>query len=77
VRRDENKKLMLDGDERLKGTKYLWLQNPATCQAQQPEPRHAQGNVLRTARAWAIKEAAMSLWDFTSWTRAKRAWLRW
>jgi len=78
VRRDENKKLMLDGDERLKGTKYLWLQNPANMSKRNSLSLDTlKGTVLRTARAWAIKEAAMSLWDFTSWTRAKRAWLRW
>jgi len=36
-----------------------------------------KGTILKTARAWAIKETAAELWDFTSWSRAKRAWLRW
>jgi len=78
VRREENKKLLLEGDERLKGSKYVWLQNPANMSETTSRSLDAlKGTVLRTARAWAIKEAAASLWDFSSWSRAKKAWLRW
>jgi transposase len=72
VRREENKKLLLAGDERLKGTRYLWLQNPTNMSASRSQALDAlKGGVLRTARAWAIKEAAMDLWDFRSWTGAR------
>ena len=33
--------------------------------------------MLRTARAWAMKETAMHLWSFDSLHAAKRAWKRW
>jgi len=32
---------------------------------------------LKTARAWAIKELAMSLWDYVSRTWAEKGWHRW
>lgn len=36
-----------------------------------------KGTVLKTARAWAIKEAAADLWIFNDWSMAKKAWLKW
>lgn len=78
VRRDENKKLLLEGDERLKGTKYLWLQNPTNMTENKTQALDAlKETVLRTARAWAIKESAMQLWAFGDWERARKAWMRW
>jgi transposase len=32
---------------------------------------------LKTARAWAIKEHARSLWDYVSPAWAKKAWKKW
>ena len=51
------------GDDRLKRTRYLWLANPTTMS----EERWAgfeslRESKLKTARAWAIKEAAMEVW---------------
>jgi transposase len=34
-------------------------------------------STLKTARAWSLKELAMSLWDYSSRGWAKRAWLAW
>jgi transposase len=34
-------------------------------------------STLKTARAWAIKEFAMSIWHYTSRTWAIKAWKRW
>ena len=65
VRRKENKALRAGGDERLKGTRYDWLRNPATMD---PEDRRAfaalRQSELKTARAWALKETAMSLYNY-------------
>lgn len=33
--------------------------------------------MLRTVRAWAIKEAPSDPWAFSSWSEAKNVWLRW
>ncbi|WP_445083863.1 transposase [Candidatus Vondammii sp. HM_W22] len=34
-------------------------------------------STLKTARAWAIKEFAMSLWHCASKTWARKGWERW
>ena len=78
VRRQENRTLLAEGDEQLKGTKYLWLRHPdrlseETWQAFEP----LRESALKTARAWAIKELAMSLWRYQTRGWARRAWLAW
>ena len=78
VRRQEHRALHGEGDEQLKKTKYLWLRNPdnfTTKAWERFEPlRHSS---LKTARAWAIKEFAMTLWTYRRRTWALRAWTRW
>src|SRR5437016_6359839 len=56
VRRREHKVLKAEGDERLKGTKYDWLRNPASMEGEQK--RELRKSELKTARAWALKETA-------------------
>jgi len=78
VRRQENRALLDTGDEQLKGTKYLWLRHPDRLSEdtwQDFEP--LRESALKTARAWAIKELAMSLWHYRSRGWARRAWLAW
>lgn len=81
VRRQEHKQLKGEGDETLKGTKYLWLRNPEKMKLK--DWRSLQGLkdcALRTARAWALKEFAMTLWEYVSrgWaTKAWKGWLSW
>jgi transposase len=78
VRRQENKTLLAQGDERLKGTKYLWLRHPNHFSKDRWavfEPLRT--GTLRTARAWAIKTLAMELWRYRHRTWARKAWLRW
>ncbi len=78
VRRQEHKVLHVDGDDTLKGTRFLWLQNP---EKMKKTTWAALGvlkdRALQTARAWAIKEFAMTLWDYVSRTWATKAWKRW
>jgi transposase len=65
VRRQENKDLRAQGDDRLKKTRYHWLRNPASID---PEHRRAfralRQSELKTARAWALKETAMNLYNY-------------
>jgi transposase len=66
VRRQGHKVLAARGDDRLKGTKHLWLAN----QENVPEWRREEFDAirqsnLRTGRAWAIKEALRQLWNYT------------
>lgn len=78
VRRGEHRELKSDGDDRLKGTKYLWLQNPEWMSSRSKAVFDAlRHQSLRTARAWAIKETAAELWGYFTRGWARRAWKRW
>jgi transposase len=76
VRRAEHRALTGEGDDRLKRTKYLWLQNPANMSEQQWKGEFAalRRSALKTARAWAVKEHAMTLWNYRTRGWARRAW---
>lgn len=64
VRRQENRELAAEGIDWLKGTKYQWLRNPDNfARSSWREFKDLRESVLKTARAWAIKEEAMCLWD--------------
>jgi transposase len=78
VRRQEHRDLHGEGNEQLKATKYFWLRNPDELTAEawkRFEPLRRSS--LKTARAWAIKEFAMTLWAYRSRGWARRAWQRW
>ena len=78
VRKQEHRQLRGEGDETLKRTKYLWLQNPAKMSEERWSRFQAlRSSSLRTARAWAMKEAAMQLWDYVRPSWARRAWKAW
>ena len=78
VRRSENKKLRRDDNDILVGTRYLWLTNPDHLSERRwldfAELRKSQ---LKTARAWALKETAMTLWDYNTRGWAEKAWKKW
>jgi transposase len=77
VRRKENQRLRAAGDDRLTGTRYDWLRNPA---AMEPADRKAfaalRRSGLKTARAWALKETAMVLFGY-QYERPARKHFRW
>jgi len=78
VRRQEHKALMGEGSDQLKGSKYDWLYNPKNMTRRQKRRFKAlRDSTLKTARAWAIKEFAMSLWYYRSKTWARKGWERW
>jgi transposase len=78
VRRREHKALMAVGDEQLKGSKYAWLTNPQNMTRKKKyEFKALRDSALKTARAWAIKELAMSLWHYTSKSWARKGWEQW
>lgn len=78
VRRQEHKELRQRQDDTLKGTKFLWLQNPSNMKVgPRAALRKLEKSTLRTARAWAIKEFAMQLWKYVKRGWAKKAWQRW
>jgi len=78
VRRQEHKTLMAEGDDRLKGTKHLWLMN----QEKIPDWRKEEFDEIRktelkTARAWAIKESLRRFWDYRYPKNAQKYFKRW
>ncbi len=81
VRRQERKVLAEDGDARLVGTKYLWLRNPENfTKAAWKQFRALRESTLKTARAWALKESAMALFEYLREGPARkhfRWWYRW
>lgn len=79
VRRREHRDLMSVGDDRLKGTKYAWLRHPSGMKSSAWRGWFGalRRSTLRTARAWALKEAAMSLWGYVSRGWAAKAWRSW
>ena len=81
VRKRENKELRAEGDDRLVGTKYDWLRNPANFNVHQWDRfRRLKRANLKTARAWALKEQIMPLWDYQMETPARKFfgwWYRW
>jgi transposase len=81
VRRKEHKALKADGDERLTGTKYNWLRNPMTMDGEQRRDfAQLRQSELKTARAWALKETAMALYNYTYEKPARKHfgwWYNW
>ncbi len=77
VRRRENKTLKAAGDDRLTGTRYDWLRNPAAMEARdRQEFAELRKSGLKTARAWALKETAMALYSYV-YERPARKHFRW
>jgi len=78
VRREEHAQLQQVGNNSLKGTRYLWLRNPTEMtEATWQSLEELRPSVLRTGRAWTLKEAAMELWSIRTPTAARQALLGW
>jgi transposase len=83
VRRQENKELRVDDDDRLVGTKYLWLYGEENLPTDRLDlatrMRFAtlRSSNLKTARAWALKESLRGLWKHRSRAAGERWWKRW
>ena len=78
VRRAENRALRSAGDGRLIGTKYDWLKNPASFTSSGwRDFRSLRESDLKTARAWALKESAMRLFDYHYAGVARRYFTQW
>lgn len=78
VRRAESKALRAEGDDRLVGTRYAWLSNPEQMSDERWQSFESlRASTLKTARAWALKEEAMSLWSARLGTWARDAWTAW
>lgn len=81
IRRAEHKALAQSGDQRLKGTRYLWLRNEENIPEWRREEFAAVKNAeLKTSRAWAIKESLRTFWTYSYAKCAEKyfkAWYFW
>ena len=78
VRREENKQLILQGDERLKGSKFFWSSNEENVKEQLNETfGHLRNSDLKVARACAIKELFRHFWTYTYAGCAERHFNKW
>jgi len=78
VRRQEHKALMKEGDERLKGSKQLWLFNPENMSDDRwLEFERLRSQELKTSRAWAIKEHFRWFWEYTYAGNARKFFTKW
>jgi len=78
VRRQENRALVEQGDDRLKGSKYDWLRNSENVPESHVENfTKLRNSDLKVSRAWAIKESFRSFWDYRYGACAERYYNRW
>ena len=78
VRKQEHRSLLEEGDRILTGTKDLWLES---LRRMGPGRRKLlsllRDACVRTGRAWALKEMASRLWNYTHKGWARKAWMAW
>lgn len=78
VRRVEHRALQQAEDDRLTGTKYLWLMRPRDMSPEQRALfRALQHSDLKAARAWALKERFRQFWGYTYLRAAQKFFARW
>lgn len=78
VRRAEHRDLLRDGNDVLKGSRYLWLTNPDNFAPEQAGAIEAlQQMNLKTGRAWSLKETAMCIWRYVRRSLAENLWQGW
>jgi transposase len=78
VRRAEHRALRRSGDDRLTGSKYLWLMRPRDMTPTQREAfRELQWGDLKVARAWMLKEQFRTFWEYTYLGAARTFFTRW
>ena len=65
-------------EEGLIGKRFHWLRNSASLSAKQKaELKSLQAIALKTGRAWLLKEYSRKLWNYSSKSWAKKAWMKW
>ena len=78
VRKAEHRALKQANDDRLTGTKYLWLMRPQDMtDVQRATFRDLHRSDLKVARAWALKERFRQFWDYTYRGAAQTFFARW
>jgi transposase len=78
VRKLEHRQLLDEGDERLKGSKYLWLYGRENVpMSRRLEFAKLKRMGLKVGRAWAIKEMLRELWSYVYPESAWKFWKCW
>ena len=81
VRRAEHRALRSHGDDRLAGTRYLWLYHPDRVPARSwGRFEELVRGTTKTARCWHLKELAMQMWEAPDRAEARaifEAWYSW
>lgn len=78
VRRQEHKALMRQGDDALKGSRYLWLTTPEDLDEQRSDRfERAKAASVKTARAWSIREALVDFWGYRYPANARKYFMKW
>ena len=78
VRRAEHKELSAEGDDRLKGSRYLWLWHPAELSGQKLEAFEALAyQNLRTARAYYHRIQFIGFWECATLGEAQLHFAQW
>lgn len=78
VRRAEHKSFLKEGDETLKGAKYLFLKNPENMSEQEKDRfKSLHMDNLKAGRAWSIKETFSEFWTYSYQTSAEKFFKRW
>ena len=78
VRRAEHRKLMAEGDETLKGSKYEWLRGFEDLRKSEAATFRALHKLnLKTSRAWSFKESFAGFWQYQYAGAARRFFGQW
>lgn len=78
VRRHENAKLSKDDDDKLKGTKYLWLTNPKNWNQKQKDLYNKlKGDELKVSKAWSLGQMFNEFWSQSSIESARNLFSKW
>lgn len=77
VRREEHRRLLEQGDESLKHTKFLWLQGAVVEGERALSFAELCERDLKTAKAWAYKETFVEFWQQPDAISAKRFHEQW
>ena len=78
VRRAEHKEFLKEGDETLKGAKYLFLKTPENMSDNEKERfKSLHMDNLKAGRAWSIKEQFSEFWTYSYQASAKKFFQQW
>ena len=77
VRRAENRALMKEGDDALKGTKWHWIRRFGDLRSAPAAFKKLYSSSLKTAKAWGYKELFDQFWGYLSEAWAEKFFKSW